>query len=52
MQHGADDSLSEEERMANRAELLANVKMHTLDDAYYGVNPFTRAQEATHTSPT
>lgn len=35
MQHGANENLSPEALMANRADLLANVKRHTLDDAYY-----------------
>jgi predicted acyl esterase len=35
VQHGTDGSLSQEECAANRAELLADVRMHPLVDAYY-----------------
>ena len=35
IQYGYDGSLSEEERAANRADLIADFKAHTLDDDYY-----------------
>ena len=35
VQHGYDGSLSEQERTANRADLIADFKGHSLDDDYY-----------------
>ena len=35
IQHGYDGNLSEEERAAHRADLIANLREHTLDDDYY-----------------
>ncbi|MBA2682834.1 MAG: CocE/NonD family hydrolase, partial [Ktedonobacteraceae bacterium] len=35
IQHGYDGSLSEEERAAHRAELIPELRAHTLDDDYY-----------------